>query len=231
MDPASSCSKSAKSQRKRNKSNRDHRLQSDKRENYPNGYLEIWSSTAPAFSSTDSLLEPMYNDNYSIAAETSKLSIRDSKKSGDDSVASSIKFTPVSISLLVENNLILNKANNYEIRFNVGVREGTGVHINEHGNMITFHNDGSYQFEICGEATAFSDVEVSLIYYSDEFSSDIKPFSITKIQKSEGKMYLRGIPTILPMQKGQTIVVKLTATPDESISLSGGTRLLIHRVA
>ncbi|MEO6068781.1 MAG: hypothetical protein ABIQ41_12475 [Gemmatimonadales bacterium] len=141
------------------------------------------------------------------------------------------EFVHVSTSLLVADNIVLNKDNNYEIKFSTGLQEGTGITINRTGTVITFVQEGSYQFEICGEAAPFSDIDISLIYYSDEFSPEIIPFTITKIPKDQGMIHLRGIPSILPVQKNQNIVVKLIAEPDESIVLLGGTRLMIHRVA
>lgn len=140
-------------------------------------------------------------------------------------------FHAVSIILSTHDNLVLNKENGYEIKFSTGMLEGTGISINETGNTITFNEDGSYRFEICGDAALFSDVNVNLVYDSDKFPPDIKEFSFVKIPKDEGKLQLRGIPTILPLQKNQTIIPKLVPTPDESIVLIGGTRLLVHRVA
>lgn len=142
-----------------------------------------------------------------------------------------INFKPVSIILSTQDNILLNKENNYEVKFSTGMIEGDGININERGDLITFKYDGSYRFEICGEAILFSDVDVNLIYDSDKFSTDIKQFSIIKIPKDEGKLQLRGIPTILPLQKNQTIRTRLLPIPEESIVLLGGTRLLIHRVA
>lgn len=150
---------------------------------------------------------------------------------GNLSEAKSLSFRPVSIILSTQDNLLLNKENGYEIRFSTGMLEGKGISINETGNAITFQDDGSYRFEICGEAALFSDVDVSLTYDSDKFLPDIQQFSTVKIPKDEGKLQLRGIPTILPLQKNQIIVPKLIPIPDESILLIGGTRLLIHRVA
>lgn len=188
----------------------NNRFSTDKHPKFPNGYVEAWAGTKVSSNSVNTQKD----------------------KSSPESINNDLHgFNPISVSLLVENNTILNKDNNYEIRFSTGIRDGTGATISETGKFITFHNDGSYQFEICGEATLFSDVDVSLIYHSDKFTSDIKPFTVTKIPTDEGKIHLRGIPTILPIQKGQMIRVKLVPTPDESIMLLGGTRLLIHRVA
>jgi hypothetical protein len=152
----------------------------------------------------------------------------------DDNVKHGVvvtNFSPVSIILRTGDNMILNKTNSHNISFTNGILEGSGISINEGGNIITFQTEGSYRFEICGEASLYSDVDVKLIYFSENFPEDIKSFSETKIPRNEGKLYLRGIPTILPLQKNQTIVVKLITTPEESIVLLAGTRLLIHRVA
>jgi hypothetical protein len=140
-------------------------------------------------------------------------------------------FHAVSIILSTENNLLLNSDNTYDIRFNTGMVEGNGISINETGNIITFTEDGSYRFEISGEATLFSDVDVKLIYFNENFTEEIKSFNETAIPKDEGKLQLRGIPTILPIQKNQSIIARLLPTPDETIILFAGARLLIHRVA
>jgi hypothetical protein len=182
----------------------------------------IAKSSIPSSSTVDNQLgvnQPLRSDELSPPNNTSE---RKYSPSG---------FSPVSIILSTQENLLLNNENNYEISFNTGMLEGNGISINETGNVITFKDDGSYRFEISGEAILFSDVDVSLTYYSDKFATDVQPFSISKIPKNESKLQLRGIPTILPLQKNQTIVTKLIPTPDESIVLMGGTRLLIHKVA
>ena len=235
---SSSDSKRSKLHKQDHESNKEHRIRSEKRENFPNGYLETWlipktlEKNSKDFKKHKSPLVSKRSHDTSHERDLFILSERETPKlNTTHSKSEKSKFTPVSMNLLVTNNLILNKDNNYEIRFNTGVREGPGIDVNERGNIITFSNDGSYQFEICGEATPFSNVDVSLIYDSSKFTQDIKPFAFTKIPKQENMIYLRGISTILPIQKGQNIVVKLIATPDESIILLEGTRLLIHRVA
>lgn len=157
------------------------------------------------------------------------LTVKNNKLSTDKSEIN--KFIPVSIIVSTQDNLLLNKDNNYEVRFNTGMVEGEGICINEAGNIITFYNDGSYRLELCGEAVLFSDVDVKLVYQSSEFSEDVKSFSETSIPKDETKLKLRGIPTILPIKKNQSIITKLVPNPDESIILNTGTRLLIYRVA
>jgi len=140
-------------------------------------------------------------------------------------------FNLVSIILSTDKNLILNTENEYELQFNMGMLEGYGISVNSHGNIITFQDEGSYRFEISGEGILFSDVEVKLVYHSDKFTNDIKSFSEITVPKDNSKLLLRGIPTILPLQKEHSIIVKLIPNPSESILLSAGTRLLIHRVA
>lgn len=175
---------------------------------------------------------PLTTNSNSLGSRLAAVPDNDTKSSSMSLLRSKdVKFTPVSIILSTQENILLNTENNYEIRFSTGMLEGSGLSINETGNIITFIQEGSYRFEISGEAVLFSDVEVNLVYHSDKFTSDILPFSIAKIPKDDGKLQLRGIPTILPLQKGQTIVAKLIPTPDESIILMGGTRLLIHKVA
>lgn len=263
---------------KKSKSNRDYRLRADKRDNYPNGYVEEWSLPSQSseikshnqdktlsrllessflfIDSGSSILhtpdsseyhprriEHSYDRQLKSPADRNALPplVSDRKYRTEQTMLEksnthsqhlkSLNYHPVSLILSTQDNLVLNKENGYEIRFSTGMLEGSGISINETGNIITFEEEGSYRFEICGDASLFSDVDVDLLFDSDKFSLDIKPFSSIKIPKDEGKLQLRGIPTILPLQKGQTIVPRLFPTPDESIVLFGGTRLLIHRVA
>ena len=185
--------------------------------NYPNGYLEDWSS--PIIHST--------NNNNSDWGQT----VGDDFSNDFIDKPSIYKFKPISFILSTNDNLLLNKDTSYSVRFSTGILEGEGVCINETGDMLTFQDNGSYRFEICGEAVLFSDVDVKLVYFNESFTEDIRSFSEINIPKNEGKLYLRGIPTILPLQRNQSITIKLIPEPDESIILLGGTRLLIHRVA
>lgn len=207
------------SRKHKSQSNRDHRLHMDRKNNYPNGYVEEWASR----SKTSSINENgRHNDSKSISENsTSSTEIKP--------VTANSKM--VSIILSTQNSILLNEEKSYDIRFSTGVLEGSGITINEAGNVIGFDNEGSYRFEICGEAAVFSDVDVKLIYSSEDFAEDIKPFSEITIPKEEGKLILRGIPTILPLHKGQKIIPRLIPTPKESIIVHAGTRLLIHRVA
>lgn len=140
-------------------------------------------------------------------------------------------FVPTSFIVSINNNLVLNSSNNYTMRFNSGILEGSGVSINTEGNIITFTNEGSYRFDLCGEAVVFSDVDVKLIYDSEKINDDIKEFSNLKISKIEGKLQLGSGSTILPIYTNQTISIKLVPVPDESVMVLSGTRLLIHRIA
>lgn len=158
-------------------------------------------------------------------------STHDKNKSSHKSTHRDDVFKPVSIILSTSDNMLLNKDNNYCIRFSTGILEGSGISINEKGDEITFLDAGSYKLEICAEATPFSDVDVELIYHSDSFSSDVEPFSHSKIPKDEGKLQIRGIPTMLPVQENLTITVRLVPDPHESIIVISGARLLIHKVA
>ena len=142
------------------------------------------------------------------------------------------KFVPVSGILSIQNNYLLSKDNGYKIKFNTGMLEGKGISIDETGIIITFSNEGSYRFELCGNGVVFSsDVEVKLIYESESFTDDIKMFTETDILKNENKLLIQGISTILPIRENQSITIKLQAIPDEKIILNAGTRLLIYRVA
>lgn len=159
--------------------------------------------------------------NITTAVDDTKL-VNDSLKS---------KFKPSSLIISTTNRLLLNDDNNYTITFNNGMLDGDCITINEMGDIITFNEEGSYLFYISGEALAFSDVNVKLIYYSDKFTQDISSFTNLSIPKENNKLYLRGIPTILPLSKNQTLRIKLVPNPSESIILFEDTRLLIYRVA
>ncbi len=140
-------------------------------------------------------------------------------------------FNPVSVILSLQNNHQLTEENSYIIKFNIGILEGHGIEINDIGTIITFRDAGSYRFEIQGEAIMNSDVEVNLIYEGNNFTSDILHFCTTKVPKIGNKLQLRGLATMLPIQKNQKIVAKLIPSQKDSIIVMEGTRLLIHRVA
>ncbi|CAH6420508.1 Hypothetical protein HVR_LOCUS1210 [uncultured virus] len=255
------------------KSNKDYRRSADKKDNFPNGYLEDWNSLEFRFESGPSQLHSWNNksstsdeiDNRSSTSSTAstKSNKQSQQKNGDrktskfasqniskeeiketpkeklkeepkekpkEELKESI-FKPVSIILSTQDNILLNKDNSYDIRFSTGMVEGSGLYINEFGNKITFDNEGSYRFEISGEATPFSDINVKLVFYSELFPDDVKSFSETDIPKDENKLQLRGLATILPIQTDQNVIVRLVPTPDESIVLMANTRLIIHRVA
>ena len=266
-------------------SNYEHRLRSDRKDNYPNGYLEDWSSglkkEAPrhlhkpkklssaktkkitanqsenilpysSLRNSEDILPYTSLRNSENSISSSKLSLDSSSsegqsktgltdmiKSSDISMPSHMapfthlpqKYTPVSVILSTQSNILLNKDNNYSIRFSTGMIEGSGVSVNDNGNEITFHYEGSYRFEICGEATPFSEVGVKLVFYSPSFSQEVQPFSEINVPKDDSKLLLRGLATILPLQKDQKISPRLIPVPDESIVLMSNTRLIIHRVA
>jgi len=243
-------------------SNHDYRLRSDRKDNFPNGYLEDWtsnSSESPTIKRSSNFNnKPSINQNKDLPYT----SLRDDKSStvpieslshsilslhiSDMSVPNTnqssspqdnkqspilLKYTPVSIILSTQSNTLLNKDTTHNIRFSTGMIEGSGISISDDGNEITFQDEGSYRFEICGDGAPFSDVDVKLIFHSDLFSEEVRPFSEIVVPKDEGKLQLRGLATILPIQKNQKISPRLIAIPDESIVLMGNTRLLIHRVA
>lgn len=191
------------------------------RNKYPNAYLEDWSdSIVTAFPTS-------VNDRKESSAPV-KASEETSKRS---SKKPSLINEMVSIILSTSNNQKLSRDKSYNIRFNNGMVEGSGVSIDDIGTNLTFENEGSYRFELCGEAVAYSDVEVKLIFHSDKFTDDIKPFSEIKVPKEDNKLILRGIPTILPINKGQKMTIRLVPANDENILLFAGTRLLLYRVA
>lgn len=142
-----------------------------------------------------------------------------------------ISFKPVSVILSTSSNFVLNKDNNYIIRFSTGIVEGSGVSVSNDGSEILFENTGSYRFEICGDATPFSDVSVCLSFHCECFTDEVKHFSQIDVPNINNKLLLRGLATILPIKRNNTISTKLIANPDDSILLMAKTRLLIHRVA
>jgi len=236
------------------RSNKKHRIVSDKREKFPDGYVEHWSNTSVSHSNSiwpvsDTLTKSLVADIKSHKHTGSNHDVQVSKKSEklysdkglvpvDKSLThdlskskQQIKYNPTSIILSTQGNIMLTKDTSYDIRFSTGVLDGTGLHINETGNQITFDEDGSYRFEIYGEASPFSDVEVKLVFHSDSFQDNMKNFTEITVPKCEGRLELRGLPTILPVHKNQTVTARLVPEPDETIILMTNTRLLIHRVS
>src|SRR3989304_5349557 len=177
-----------RSHKSSSRSNKEHRLHINNKEKIPYGYVEdCCTKIIPSD-------VPVPNNSPSVRT----------------------LFHPVSIIVSTQNNILLSKDNAYTLRFSTGMLEGSGISINESGDQITFEDEGSYRFEICGDATPYSDVDVKLIFYSDAFSDDIKPFNETMVPKDEGKLKLRGLATILPIQHKQMIITRLVPTPDES---------------
>ena len=253
-------------------SNHSHRIMCDRRDNFPNGYLEDWSSGASDIPSEDrvgvfenkksiekkkstqnkvKLDSPYtsYKDDRGGVLSGSTLSLDLSERDLTDLIKSSdmsegrhlsyqyqtqtptIKYSPVSIILSTQSNILLAKESTHNIRFSTGIVEGSGLSINDNGDEITFQDEGSYRFEMCGDATPFSDVTAKLVFYSPSFSEEVTPFSEIAVPKDESKLLLHGLATILPIKKGQKIYPRLVPSPDESIVLMSNTRLLIHRVA
>lgn len=136
-----------------------------------------------------------------------------------------------SLILSTTQNSILTAENNYIVRFGTGIAEGGGIEADELGTTISFLEDGSYRFEIGGDAAPFSDVDVDLVFESELFTDDLKPFTVTHVPKDEGKLQLRGLSTILPLQAGDKVTVRLVPSRPENIALLAHTRLLIYRVA
>lgn len=136
-----------------------------------------------------------------------------------------------SLILAGQDNYVLSADNSYVVRFTTGMNEGEGIIINDLGNVISFLEAGSYRFEMCGQAIAYSETDVELVYYSDMFTADMEPFTKFKIPRTENKLSLTGLPTILPINRGQKVNVKLIPEAQDSIVLLSGYRLLIYKVA
>jgi hypothetical protein len=135
-------------------------------------------------------------------------------------------FRPVSISLTTLDDIILNADNNYTIKFNTGIVEGSGIAVND-GDQIKFETEGSYFFQISGTAVPYTNVALKLIY--DEFPDDIKIFSQTPLPKDEGAIPIV-VSTTLPIDANQSVSVRIVPDSVETITLSAGCRLLIFRV-
>lgn len=140
-------------------------------------------------------------------------------------------FSAGSIILSMENDLRLESSNGYQLSFNTGMVEGSVISVNEAGDNISFLEEGSYRFELYGDGVVFSDVGLALVYESPKFTDEMKPFTQCKLNKNEMKIILNGVPTILPLLKGQSVTVKIVPSVAETLVISAGTRLLIHRVA
>jgi hypothetical protein len=133
---------------------------------------------------------------------------------------------PVSIILTTQDKLYLKKDNSFKVRFATGVLEGEGITINKKGYKLRFKNEGSYRFEINGEF--LSNDDITLVFQSKKFSEDIRMFSEMNIQKDDTKIRFS---TILPIDKNQSVVLKLIPKNTENIILlHEKTKLLIHKV-
>ncbi len=150
-------------------------------------------------------------------------------------------FKPVSVILTTKIDRNLNSKSGYEIRFNDGVMEGDGISINKAGDIITFKNEGSYRFELCGYAKSSNHADIRLVYHSDnstkywkssgELVDDMKLLGIIPLKNNDGNFTISGSATILPIDTNQSIRVKLLPLLDENILLFKQCRLLIYRVA
>lgn len=226
----------SKTNNKSKLSNYDHRLLSDRKDNFPDGYLEEWSSdmSEPSNVKINNITNPATHNNSDTPPTPENIIFTSSNSilsEPETHTIPTINYIPVSIILSTQSNLLLSKDSTHDICFSTGMIEGPGITINDNGNEITFKDEGSYRFEICGDGAPFSDVDIKLIFYSESFNDDIRPFSEIPVPKDEGKLLLRGLATILPIHKNQKISPRLVAIPDESIVLTANTRLLIHRVA
>jgi hypothetical protein len=140
-------------------------------------------------------------------------------------------FTAGSMILSLENDMKLTGENGYQLAFNTGMVEGSVISINEKGDTISFADEGSYRFELCGDGVGQTDVTTMLVYESTKFTEEMKPFTNVKLIKLANKLNMNGVSTILPVLDGQTITIKIVPSTDDTIIISAGTRLLIHRVA
>lgn len=131
-------------------------------------------------------------------------------------------------------SMILRVAENIKLEkrrlvFSSGMVEGTGITVNAAGDTLTFNQDGSYLFELSGEAVASTFETVKVVYETDKFPKDIATFAEVTPYRKGNTLTLRGIPTILPLKEGQKIQVKFVG--GDPVTVLADTRLLIYRVA
>jgi hypothetical protein len=184
----------------------------------PNGYLEDCTHPDPVPISV-----PVSDPSKSISSQPTE------RKELVPSVPlSQPVFQPVSLSLKTLEDFILNADNNYTIKFNTGMVEGTGIAITD-GNHIVFENAGSYHFEILGTAVPYTSVGLTLVY--GDVPDDIKIFSEVPLPKDDGAVRLELGRTTIPVDKDQRISLRIVPDQPETITLSAGCRLFVFRVA
>lgn len=140
-------------------------------------------------------------------------------------------FKPVSLILSIDDNVMLDEDNNYVIKFTTGMLNGEGIVIDENGDKIKFEDGGTFVFQMCGNALAFSNVEPKLVYESNNFDDNIKLFTELSVPYQDNNITLQSISTMLYIEPNQYIIVKLIPSPNENILLLKGSRLIIYRVA
>lgn len=145
--------------------------------------------------------------------------------------ASPPAYAPAAVTLSVLDNVILNEEQGYDIKFTSGMMEGFGLEVQANGRDVLVRVSGSYRFEVCGTASAFSDVDAKLIFFSPSISDDIRPFTETVLSHTDSGYNLRGISTILPLEAEQVLSTRLIPNTSESVIVHSGFRLMIHRVA
>ena len=186
---------------------------------YSDGYLEEW------------LLSPIKSDCKSKNSSDKTNSNKHPDKDNSKDITKSVTFSPVAAILSTTSNQLLSSNTEYNISFNTGMVEGTGICINNIGDCLTFDNSGSYRFELTAEVIPYADTNLSVVFYSSSFSADIAFFGSIDLPKKEGKYKIKNISTILPINSFQTVNVRIISPSSQSIILLANTRLLIHRVA
>lgn len=143
------------------------------------------------------------------------------------------KFEGVSLILINDVDRILIKDNSYQVMFNSGILEGSGITVNKSGSEFTFHNEGSYMFELIGDIVEdIPEGEIKVVFHSDQFKDDIRPFNETILhRKNEQYITINNSKCILPINNNQTISVKIIPENSQPIGLLKGSKLHIYRVA
>lgn len=174
------------------------------------------------------------NHKHSLTKEKEKQTVKDANpKTVRNADNQSDDFNHVSLILLNNVDRILTHDTGYEVMFNSGILEGTGLSVNKRGSHIKFNHDGSYVFELLGDV--IEDVpegEIKLVFCCDNFQDETKQFSETILhRKFDSFLSLNNSKTILPINKGQIVSVKIIPSNHEPIALLKGSKFLVYRIA
>lgn len=139
--------------------------------------------------------------------------------------------------------------------------DGNGIQIDDRGEYLLFEETGSYKFEFNGTTIPYSDVniilqikkhnDVEIVVGSgkDKHDDSLDMFTKFLLENDKGKIQMKNISTILPIDKGEIYYLDVTpfnaprmlmsdnSDEDieekslESIILLSGAKLLVYRVS